>query len=118
MTEITDADRKAAAAFKDSVFVHPDILARAFAAHRLQERDRVVAWLRDQAGVAEDKADLAVDDDGKGVSIPYTVKNYRQASFDGYVAIFLNGEKVAELQIPPLSNGDTFNIPPLTISSD
>lgn len=60
MTEITDADRKAAAAFKDSVFVHPDILARAFAAHRLQERDRVVAWLRDQAGVAEDKAERAV----------------------------------------------------------
>lgn len=56
MTEITDADRKAAAGFfrdertnlsvKFSLGANPAPLLEAFAAHRMQERDRVVAWLR------------------------------------------------------------------------
>jgi hypothetical protein len=62
MTEITDADRKAAAAwcaeqpFPSKQAEAPMIAAgeydhhsivQAFAAHRMQERDRVVAWLRE-----------------------------------------------------------------------
>lgn len=56
MTEITDADRKAADDFAGQCYlsiIQHDALTQAFAAHRLQERDRVVAWLRKENALCD-----------------------------------------------------------------
>lgn len=53
MTEITQADRDAAADFLESWEPGPEMtvvkLAKAFARHRLAERAKIVAWLRELA---------------------------------------------------------------------
>jgi hypothetical protein len=53
MTEITQADRDAAAALYELNAIQPwdeEMVARAFARHRLEERAKIVAWLREQDG--------------------------------------------------------------------
>ena len=51
MTEITQADRDAAAGFGCGFCPDEmdDILTQAFARHRMEERAKIVAWLRDDA---------------------------------------------------------------------
>lgn len=61
MTEITQADRDAAADFLESWEPGPEMtvvkLAKAFARHRMEERAAIVAWLRENFGFDDDRAD-------------------------------------------------------------
>ena len=51
MTDITQADLDAAAALYELNAIQPwveEMVARAFASHRLEERAKIVAWLRER----------------------------------------------------------------------